>query len=183
MNKCIFLDRDGTINIEKNYLHKIEEFEWEEGAVEAIKIFKKLGYKIIVITNQSGIGRGYYSEKDVELLHEKVNEKLAKEGAAVDAIYFCPHFPGGIEEYNKECSCRKPGIGNFERGRKEFDIDYAKSYMVGDRISDLEPALRLGMTPVLVKTGYGVKELEKLYFKSEIYENLYQFSKQLENEC
>lgn len=182
MNKCIFIDRDGTLNIEKNYLHKIEEFEWEPGAKEALRVFKKLGYTVIIITNQAGIGRGYYTEKDVDILHKHMIEELKKDEITIDAVYYCPHYPGGIEEYNIECSCRKPGIGNFERGRKEFDIDYSQSYMIGDRITDLEPAVRLGMVPVMVKTGYGSKEADKLYFKSEIFENIYEFSKHLENQ-
>ena len=182
MTKCIFLDRDGTINVEKNYLHKIEEFEWETGAIEAIKTFKKLGYKVVVITNQAGVGRGYYTPADVASLHVYVQEELRKHGTEVDDFFFCPHHPKGVAGYNKECEFRKPGIGYFEIARKKYDIDYINSYMVGDRLTDLEPAVRLGMRPVLVKTGYGVKEMDKMYFKSEIYENLFEFSKQLEAE-
>lgn len=181
MKKCIFIDRDGTLNVEKNYLHKIEDFEWEKGALEALKIFNELDYKVVVVTNQAGVAKGYYGEKEVNDLHEYIKMDLDDKKLKIDGFYYCPHHPDGIGEYKKECNCRKPGILNFEKAREEHGIEYKGSFMVGDRISDLESALRLGMTPVLVKTGYGAKEVDKIYFKSKVYDNLLAFALDLKN--
>lgn len=183
MKKCIFLDRDGNINVEKEYLHKIEDFEFEIGAKEAIKIFKELGYLVVVVTNQSGIARGYYGEDDVENLHSYINNELGKIGAEVDAFYYCPHHPTkGIGEYLKDCACRKPELGMFELARKSLDIDYRDSIIVGDKMSDVEAGLRLGMRPVLVRTGHGLEEEKKGYFDFETYDSLYQFAEKLKKE-
>lgn len=176
MKKAVFLDRDGTINVEKDYLYKIEDFEWETGAKEAIKIFKELGYVIVVVTNQSGVARGYYKEEDVVKLHNFMNEELAKEEAEIDSFYYCPHHEKGIPKYAVKCRDRKPETAFFEQAQKVYEIDYESSFVVGDKISDLEAAVRLGMTPVLVKTGHGKEEEKKVYMKSEIYENLYEFA-------
>ncbi len=181
MSKCIFLDRDGTINIEKDYLYKKEDFEWEENAKKAIKIFKELGYKVIVITNQSGIARGYYTEEDLHKLHDYIQEELKKEGTEIDAFYYCPNHEKGIGKYKEKSRDRKPDIGLFEKAKKEYGIDYQKSFMAGDKISDIEAAARLGMTPVFVKTGHGKEEIEQIYFKAYVYENIYEFALSLKN--
>lgn len=175
-NKTIFLDRDGTINIEKNYLHKIEDFEWIKGTKEAIKIFNELGYKVIIVTNQSGIARGYYKEEDVEILNNYMKKEVEKNGGNIDEIYFCPHHVDGIGKYKKKCENRKPEIGFFLKSKDKFNIDFTNSFVVGDKISDLEAAIRLGMEPVLVETGYGEKTKEEIYFKTNIYKNLYGFA-------
>lgn len=119
MEKVIFLDRDGTINVEVDYLHKVEDFKFEEKADEAIKIFNDLGYKVIVVTNQSGIARGYYTEEDLHKLHKFMDEELEKIGAKVSAYYHCPHHPKGtLEQYAKDCTCRKPNLGMFMDAKK-----------------------------------------------------------------
>lgn len=179
MNKCVFLDRDGTINVEKNYLYKIKEFEWEYKAKEAIALIKEKGYKVIVVTNQSGIARGYYTEKDVIRLHQYLKEELEKVGTSVDDFYFCPHHPEGIGLYGIECDCRKPSTKMFEDAQKIYDIDFSKSYVVGDKKSDVDCAIKLGMVPILVMTGHGKCERKKIHNNISVFDNLYQFALEL----
>lgn len=136
--KAIFLDRDGTINVEKNYLYKIEDFEFMEGVLEALKKLSDAGYLLIIITNQSGIARGYYTEKDYEILNSWLLETLVKSGINITASYFCPHLPdASVERYRTICNCRKPNTGLFEQAVKDFNIDLKKSFAIGDKIRDL----------------------------------------------
>ncbi len=179
--KAVFLDRDGTINIEKDYLHKIEDFEFETGALEGIKIITELGYKIIVVTNQSGIARGYYTEKDLEKLNNFMMKKVEEFGGKIEKCYFCPHHVDGIGEYKKDCDCRKPNPNMLLQGAKEFKINLKESFMVGDKISDIEAGIAAGATPILVKTGYGKKTLAKEKVNCEVFENLFQFALYLKN--
>lgn len=137
MNKAIFLDRDGTINIEKNYLYKVEDFEFIPGVVDALKVLQNLGYRLIIITNQSGIARGYYSEHDFKLLNDWMKEELRNQGILIDAVYYCPHLPDAkMTNYRVLCNCRKPKIGLYTKAIENFDIDLSKSYAVGDKIRD-----------------------------------------------
>ena len=129
-NKAIFLDRDGTINVEKNYLYKIEDFEFENGVIEALQILQKLGFKLIVISNQSGIGRGYYTKDDADKLFQYMKDELKKNKVEINGIYYCPHF-------KEECNCRKPKLGLFYKAQKDFDIDFSKSYAIGDKLRDV----------------------------------------------
>ena len=161
-NKFVLLDRDGVINIEKSYLHKIEDFEYEKNVVEGLLKLRDLGYRFAIITNQAGIARGYYTEEDYLKLQSFIEEDLFKKGIKIEKSYFCPHHPNVTGKYGIECDCRKPNTGNFELAIKEFDIDVKNSFMIGDKITDLIPAEKLGITPVLVKTGYGLESLKKL---------------------
>ena len=137
MNKAVFLDRDGTINVEKNYLFKIEDFEFLPGVIEALKLFQENGYKLIIITNQSGIARGYYTEEDFHKLNDWMIDTLKKYGIYIDAVYYCPHHPDAInQEYRMDCQCRKPNIGLFIKAAEEFNIDLSKSIAIGDKIRD-----------------------------------------------
>ncbi len=137
MNKAIFLDRDGTINVEKHYLYKIEEFEFLPGVVEALKKFQNAGYLLIIITNQSGIGRGYYTENDFKKLNDWMVATLKKQGVTINALYYCPHLPdASIERYRVDCECRKPKLGMFEYAITDYDIDLSQSYAIGDKIRD-----------------------------------------------
>lgn len=180
MKKVIFLDRDGTINIEKDYLHKIEDFEFEPGSLEALKIFNQLGYEVIVVTNQSGIARGYYSEEDLIKLNKFMVEKIKEAGGNVLECYFCPHHPEkGIGDYKKDCQCRKPNPGMLNEAMKKYHISKEESYMVGDKVSDIEAGERAGVKPILVKTGYGMKTLEKNKVNAPVFENLFEFAKNL----
>ena len=116
----------------------------------------------MIITNQSGIARGYYTEEDYLKLQDFIEKNLLKNGIKIEKSYFCPHHPNAVGKYGIECNCRKPKTGNFELAIDEFNIDTENSFMIGDRPTDLIPAEKLGITPVLTKTGYGLKSLEKL---------------------
>lgn len=153
---AVFIDRDGTLNVEKNYLHKWEDWEWIPGAVEAIQRLNAAGYLVIVVTNQAGIARGYYTEADVLELHQRVDEDLKKQGGRIDGYYYCPHHP----EYGevRDCSCRKPEPGMLLQAAREHDIDLPRSFMIGDKAADIEAGLAVGATPILVLTGYGEME-------------------------
>ena len=152
--KAVFFDRDGTLNVDTDYLYKIEEFRWEEGAVEAIRYCNDRGWLVIVVTNQSGVARGYYTEADVERLHAWMNEDLQKHGAHIDAFYYCPHHPKGVvAQYAKECDCRKPAPGLVETACKEFGIDKSRSVLIGDKERDVECAERAGVRGILYPGG------------------------------
>ena len=180
MDKYILLDRDGTINVEKDYLYKIEDFEYEYGVIEALKIFQEKGYKLAVITNQSGIGRGYYSEEDFLKLTSFLETDLKKMGIIIEKTYYCPHHINGIGVYKTECDCRKPGTLLFEKAVKELFIDTKNSYMLGDKASDLIPAYKLGIKPVFLRTGHGrEKSLDELDFDFLSFDNILDFAKTL----
>ena len=183
MKKAIFLDRDGTINVEKDYIYKSEDLVFEEGTIEALKTFKNLGYILIVVSNQSGIARGYFTEKDLNIFNNNMNEILKKNGVEITEFYCCPHHPDGIGKYKKVCECRKPNNKMIEDAIEKYNIDRAKSYMIGDKISDIGAGLKSNLKTVLVKTGYGLKDMEKID-KNEtlICENLKDFSEILKRE-
>lgn len=156
--KVIFLDRDGTLNEEVHYLHKPEDLKLLPGVEQAVRRFNEAGYQVVVVTNQAGVARGYYTEQDVIELHAYLNRILKEEGAHVDAFYYCPHHPEyGIGPYKTECRCRKPGIGMFEQAEQAFKdgINKEESYMIGDKLLDVEAGHRYGVRSVLVGTGYG----------------------------
>ena len=183
-NKFVLLDRDGVINVEKSYLHKIEDFEYEKNVVEGLLKLRDLGYRFAIITNQAGIARGYYTEEDYLKLQSFIEDDLFKKGIKIEKSYFCPHHPNVSGKYGIECNCRKPNTGNFELAIKEFDIDVKNSFMIGDKITDLIPAEKLGITPVLVKTGYGLESLKKLEgtkLNSIVVNDILDFSEVLKN--
>ena len=136
-NRAVFLDRDGTINADKNYLYRAEDFEFLPGAVEALKLLQDSGYLLIIITNQSGIARGYYTEDDFRTLTEWMLGRLKEAGVNIARVYYCPHLPDAkIPEYRKICNCRKPETGLFEQAIRDYDIDMAGSYAIGDKMRD-----------------------------------------------
>ena len=179
--KAILLDRDGTINVEKDYLHKIEDFEFEKNVVEALKIFSSLGYALAVVTNQSGIARGFYTEHDLIKLNNYINDRLNEYGVNIEKFYYCPHHPEkGIGKYKVECQCRKPKTGMLDAAIKDLNIDVENSYMIGDTLADIDAGFNAGLTSILVKTGHGLETLEKLGDrKVEIYNSLYDFALKL----
>ena len=155
-NKAVFFDRDGTLNVDVHYLYRIEDFQWTEDAIAAIKYCNDQDWRVIVITNQSGVARGYYTEQDIQRLHGWMNEDLAKYGAHIDAFYYCPHHPdGSVPQYAVACDCRKPKPGMFERIAGCFNTDLAGTYAVGDSLRDLQAAVAAGARPVLVLSGKG----------------------------
>ncbi|MFH1409354.1 MAG: D-glycero-beta-D-manno-heptose 1,7-bisphosphate 7-phosphatase [Nanoarchaeota archaeon] len=149
MNRAVFLDRDGTINRDSLYAYKIEDFVFLPGVKEGLKKLQALSFKLIVITSQSGIARGFYTEEDLEKVHAYMRSALEKEGVHLDAVYYCPHHPeAGNERYRKVCDCRKPKIGLFLEAKKRFDIDLKKSYMIGDRSKDMAAGKTAGCTTI-----------------------------------
>ncbi len=150
---AIFLDRDGTLNIDKGYVYRIEEWEWIPGAIDAIAALRKAGFLVIVITNQAGIARGYYDEASMNHLHTIINMELQKYGTTIDGFYHCPHHP----EFGKvrECECRKPMPGMIDKARQDFDIDLSRSWLVGDKAIDVQTGIAAGVKSILVLTGYG----------------------------
>jgi histidinol-phosphate phosphatase family protein len=155
---AVFLDRDGVIIQERNFDYTPENIEILPGAIEAIKKLKGAGFKTVVVSNQSGIGRGLLTVEGVGAVHSAIQEKLKKGGAEIDRFYFCPHWPdGSVEKFRKECVCRKPETGMADLADLELGIDFPKSFVVGDRVSDLELGWRKGMRSILVLTGQGEK--------------------------
>ncbi|WP_449621687.1 D-glycero-alpha-D-manno-heptose-1,7-bisphosphate 7-phosphatase [Robertmurraya sp. Marseille-Q9965] len=145
---AVFFDRDGVLNEDLGYVYQQKQFKWIPGAMKTIKYLKNEGYSIFVITNQSGIGRGYYTEADVHQLHLWMNEKLYQRyGVKIDAFYFCPHHPTfGIGSYKIECQCRKPKSGLIHQAFQDFDIDITASIVIGDKKSDMAAAEEAGLT-------------------------------------
>lgn len=172
MDKVVFMDRDGTINVEKNYLYRPEELTFIPGAEAAIKRLNDSGYKVVVVTNQAGVARGYYSEDDVRKLHGFMQEELKKSGAHIDRFFYCPHHPvHGKGKYLCSCNCRKPDIGMFKQAEEIFDIDITNSWMIGDNKGDIEAGIRYGVITILVGTGYGKKIMEEKNVRYDYYKN------------
>lgn len=161
MNKAIFLDRDGTINVDFSYVYKTEDLELLPGVAEALRIFQELGYLLIVITNQSGVGRGYFTLKDAEQFNRALAQELEKQGVALNGFYTCPHAP---EEH---CECRKPSPFMVMKAMKEHDIDPAQSYMFGDKKSDIECGERSHVKSFRVTAGQPL-----LYWAKQLKNNL-----------
>jgi len=162
MDKVVFLDRDGTINEEVAYLYRPEDLVVLPGVPQAIKLLRDNGFCIVVVTNQAGIARGYYTVEQMHRLHGYLNEQLKKDGAWIDSFYYCPHHPEyGIGEYKKVCRCRKPDTGMFEMAGQEYEVDKNHSYMIGDKCIDVQAGRNYGIKSILVGTGYGREEREK----------------------
>jgi D-glycero-D-manno-heptose 1,7-bisphosphate phosphatase len=156
MNRAVFLDRDGTVNEEVGYLRDLANLRLIPGAGAAIKRINDAGLLVVLVTNQSGIARGYFSESMLQDIHDRLKQMLQHEGARIDAIYYCPHHPtAGNSHYTRECDCRKPGTGLIDQASRDLDIDVEQSYVVGDKWSDVELGQRAGAHPILVRTGYG----------------------------
>jgi D-glycero-D-manno-heptose 1,7-bisphosphate phosphatase len=143
---AVFFDRDGVLNVDHGYTYRPEDFQWMPGAVETIKYFNERNYLVIVITNQSGVARGYYTEEDVNVLHEYMNVELKKQGAHVDCFYYCPHHPEGkIVKYKSKCNCRKPAPGMLMQAMEEWPINKEVALVIGDKPSDVVAAEAAGV--------------------------------------
>ncbi len=159
--RAVFLDRDGTLNEEVGYVNHLERFILLPHVGEAIRLLNQRGIKTVVITNQSGVARGYFPESLIHRVHKKMKDLLKQEGAHLDGIYYCPHHPdAGIAPYRTKCRCRKPATGLVEEAVKDLDIDCSRSYVIGDRGIDIEFAHQFGAKGILVLTGYGKGEWE-----------------------
>jgi len=160
-NIGVFIDRDGTISEEVGYVNHISRYQVYPWTAEAIRNFNEAGLKAIVVTNQAGVARGYFTEELVKQVHEKLATEMTRAGARFDAIYYCPHHPSvGEPPYRQTCNCRKPKIGMLERAAAEFGIDVAQSYVIGDRYGDIELAQNAGARSIFVLSGYGLGEYE-----------------------
>ena len=143
---ALFLDRDGVINVDHAYVHKQEDFEFIDGIFELVRHARASGYRVFVVTNQAGIARGYYTEDDFHRLTAWMCERFAAEGAPIDKVYFCPyHAEHGIGRYKQESSFRKPGPGMILQAAAEFDVDLARSVLVGDMATDLQAGEAAGV--------------------------------------
>lgn len=151
MQRAIFLDRDGTIIENVGYLNECSKIKFLPRVSEAIKLLNENGFKVMVTTNQSGVARGFFTEETVREINRYIQESLAKQGALIDKTYYCPHhIEGIIEEYRKECYCRKPNPGMIEQAVGEFDIDLKGSFVIGDKSSDIEAGHRAGCKTILL---------------------------------
>jgi len=179
LKKAVFLDRDGTINEDSGYLSKPEQFIFLPQALEALAILRDCGFLLVLITNQSGIARGYFTVEDLELVHGHMCGLLQEKEIELAGIYYCPHHPQkGLSEYVQQCNCRKPGSALLQQAADELKIDLSSSYMIGDKASDLGAGWQAGCESILVLTGEGKKTfLQKDKWEKQplyIAENLYQ---------
>jgi len=156
---AVFLDRDGTIIKQVELVHKPSELKIFPGAAEAIKIFNKLGYVTIIVTNQPVVARGIIRPKEVDHIHAVLIDRLGKKGAKIDAAYFCPHHPlANVKKYRMVCKCRKPSPGMILNAAKDWNIDLKKSFLIGDSTQDVLAGNRAKVNMILVRTGHGVKD-------------------------
>ncbi len=165
-NKALFLDRDGVINYDKGYVCKIEDFEFVKGIFETLDYFQKKGFKLFIVTNQSGIGRGYYTLKDFEILNEWMLKELEKRGIKIERVYFCPHAP------EEGCFCRKPNIGMFQKAFKEFKIDKKSSWMIGDKLSDTKAAVNAGIENTILIGDCWIRDENAKYIVNDIFDTI-----------
>jgi len=158
-NKAVFLDRDGVINREVGNIYRAADLEILPRAGKAIKKLNAAGFKVIVVTNQSIIAKAMATHKTLRTIHAKMIRHLKKDGATIDAVYYCPHHPkGSVKRYAIECDCRKPGIGMIKKAQKKFNLDLKKSFLVGDTTGDILTGKRAGVHTILVKTGHSGKD-------------------------
>ena len=152
MNKAIFLDRDGVINVERGYTHRLEDFVILPDLIESLQLFMQKGYLLIVVTNQSGIAKGLYTREDVELLHAFLEQEMEKNRIVLSEIYYCVHHPDV-----SNCICRKPGSLFVEKALARFDIDPAKSYFIGDKERDVQAGESAGVKGILIEANTSLK--------------------------
>ncbi len=161
--KAAFIDRDGVINEERNYVHRIEDFVLLPGVAQGLALLRDAGFRLIVVTNQAGIARGYYDQSAMDRLHDHLRDQLALQGVALDAIYFCPHHPSGsVEGLAVECDCRKPSPGMLLQAAKDFDLDLSASVLIGDKLSDVQAGKRAGVgRAFIVESGHEVEDVAR----------------------
>jgi D-glycero-D-manno-heptose 1,7-bisphosphate phosphatase len=161
---AVFLDRDGTINVEAGYIRDLADLNLMPGAGAAIRRLNELGVPAILATNQSGPARGYYPESHIHALHQRLAELLAAEGAHLDDVFYCPHLPDGtVAEYTCTCNCRKPATGMLEAAATKYELSLDASYMVGDKATDVEVGHNAGCRSVLLRSGYGERVIAGEY--------------------
>lgn len=177
--KVAFVDRDGVVNKEVNYLSRIADFKYTENCIEALKSLSSLGYRIIIVTNQAGIARGYFHEQDYFILTNWYLNDLKYQGVDILDVFHCPHHTEGVHAlYSITCNCRKPKPGLLTKAISKYDIDLENSIMVGDKVSDIEAGLAAGVKHVyLVESGHELPD--EAYEDYEVFENLFSLSQHL----
>lgn len=162
-SKAVFFDRDGVLNVDVAYLYKIEELRWVEGAREAVAYLTQQGYTVFVVTNQSGIARGYYTVAQMQELHAYMQQEIAALGGRIEKIYYCPHHKeGSVPEYACDCDCRKPKPGMLLQALAEYELDKEQSFLVGDSPRDVEAAEAAGIKGYLFTGGNLLEFIKKL---------------------
>lgn len=162
--KAAFIDRDGVINEERNYVYQVEDFVLLPGVVQGLSILREAGYLLIIVTNQAGIARGYYNHSSVDTLHEHMFDQLAQQGVFLDAVYFCPHHPHGkIKKLAFQCECRKPSPGMLNAAALEFNLDLSASVLIGDKFTDIQAGKRAGVGKnIIVESGHYLEQEARL---------------------
>jgi len=175
MERAVFLDRDGTIIEDVGYLDDCSKIKFLPRVSEAIKLLNKSGFKVIIVTNQSGVARGYFTEDTVKEINRYTQESLAKRGAFIDKIYYCPHHvEGTIEEYRKDCNWRKPNPGMIEEAAREFEIDLENSFVIGDKSIDIEAGRRAGCKTILLASEKHPNKEGEIFLADHIATDLYE---------
>lgn len=179
--KVAFLDRDGVINREVNYLYKINDFIYTDNCISGLKTLRALGFELIIITNQAGIAKGIYSEKEFHNLSEWLHKDLSKNGVELLDSYYCPHHPNGIiKKFSKECECRKPKPGMLNLAKEKYGISMKNSILIGDKPSDIYAGNNAGIgSSYLVESGHKLKKIDRLI--APTYKNLYEVARFLSN--
>jgi D-glycero-D-manno-heptose 1,7-bisphosphate phosphatase len=156
MRPAVFIDRDGTIIEEAGYLDRLDRIEFFPHAVDAVRLLKRAGFAVIVVTNQAGVGRGIYAEQFVHDTHAVIAARLAEAGVVIDGFYYCPHHPDAtVPRYRRTCDCRKPAAGMLRKAAADLHLDLERSFAIGDKWSDVQAGQAAGARSILVRTGYG----------------------------
>lgn len=183
---AVFVDRDGTINVDVDFLSSPSQLQLIPRSADAIRILNDLGVPVVVITNQSGIARGLYSENDLRVVHDAMDAALREFNASVLDYFYCPHHPvDGLPAYRIDCECRKPKPGMLNQARAKYGFDLARSYVVGDKCVDVQAGKAVGATAIQVSTGYGTKEKEMCdtlrdYYATDLFDAVQFIKKKLE---
>ena len=175
MKPAVFIDRDGTIIEEAGYLDRLDRIVFFPYAVDAVRLLKRAGFPVVVVTNQAGIGRGFFVEQFVHDTHAAIAARFAEAGVVIDGFYFCPHHPDAIvPEYRMTCDCRKPAAGMLRKAASDLGLDLARSFAIGDKWSDVQAGQAAGARSILVRTGYGraTEQSPPPGVRSEVADNL-----------
>jgi D-glycero-D-manno-heptose 1,7-bisphosphate phosphatase len=160
---AVFLDRDGTMIHDPGYLSRLEELHWYPWTIDALRLLNRAGFLVFVVTNQGGVGLGLFDERFVHLVHDTMTARLAESGARVDGWFYCLHHPRAVvEELRQECECRKPKAGLIRQAQGQCQFDLRRSFVVGDKLSDIGMAAAVDVPGILVRTGHGAEDLERL---------------------
>ena len=172
-NKLCLLDRDGVLNIDKDYLHRAEDVEWVPGSLEAVAWLTVHGFKVVVVTNQSGVARGFFTEDTVRKLHDWMQEEVKKSGGEIAAFYYCPHLPGAaVKQYDVDCECRKPKPGMIMHALRDFSVQSDNAFLIGDNPRDVEAAEAAGVTGFMYTGGSLLDFVQKIVRNMEAIWNI-----------